>query len=436
MVQRLPRWMIGALMCAFVILLLVLANSTPAEAQGQTLNSFEQQVFDLVNQQRAANGLAALQIDWRLVQSARNHNAAMIQSGQFAHQVTGELPLCASGSGNDRYDAVGYPWVACGENIAAGQSTPQQVMNDWMNSSGHKANILSPNYRDFGIGFTQGGSYGYYWTQDFGTASGSPPPPPPAATATPTRTPVPVVVPTATPPASTAPLEAVTGGVFRSTNGYIYLRNSNTTGVADINFVYGMVGDKPVAGDWNGNGVDTIGVYRNGLFYLRNSNTTGIGDLVFGYGVAGDVPVVGDWNGDGVTTVGIFRNGAFALRNTNSTGPADITLSFGATGDIPLAGDWNGDGVDTIGVYRPSSRTFYLRNSNTTGFADLVVPYGNSGDVPVVGDWDGNRITTVGIYRSGTFYIRNSNTSGPADRVFNLGGPGDVPIAGNWDAKP
>jgi len=65
--------------------------------------------------------------------------------------------------------------------------------------------------------------------------------------------------------------------------------------------------------------------------------------------------VVGDWNGDGIDTPGIFRDGEWFLRNENSGGIAQINLEFGNPGDIPFAGDWNGDGTDSIGVFRPSS---------------------------------------------------------------------------------
>jgi hypothetical protein len=60
-------------------------------------------------------------------------------------------------------------------------------------------------------------------------------------------------------------------------------------------------------GDWNGDGKDTIGVFRSGRWFLRNTNTTGVADQTFSYGLPDDVPVVGDWNGDGTTTVGVFR---------------------------------------------------------------------------------------------------------------------------------
>jgi thermolysin len=229
-----------------------------------------------------------------------------------------------------------------------------------------------------------------------------------------------------------------TAGVFRPTNGIIYLRNSNTGGVADINLVYGNAGDQPIAGDWNGDHIDSLGIYRNGVFYLRNSNTTGPADMVFSFGAPSDQPVAGDWNGDGITTIGVYRpsTGVFYLRNSNSAGGADISFVLGNPGDIGIAGDWNGDGVTTTGVFRPSNGIIYLKNTNVSGFADIYLVYGNAGDKPLAGDWDGDGVDSVGIYRNGLFYLRNSNTQGFADLVFALGNNGDVPVAGDWNGLP
>ena len=76
-----------------------------------------------------------------------------------------------------------------------------------------------------------------------------------------------------------------------------YLRNTNSAGAANWPLVTAYPSDTPLVGDWDGNGVDTVGIYRNGAFYLRNSNSAGTADLAFGYGIPGDTPVVGDWNG-------------------------------------------------------------------------------------------------------------------------------------------
>jgi murein DD-endopeptidase MepM/ murein hydrolase activator NlpD len=174
-----------------------------------------------------------------------------------------------------------------------------------------------------------------------------------------------------------------------------------------------------------------IGVYRTSAFSLRNSNSAGNADLAFNYGIPGDTPLVGDWDGNGVDTVGIYRTSAFYLRNSNNAGNADLAFNYGIPGDTPLVGDWDGNSVDTIGIYRTSA--FYLRNSNNAGNADLTFNYGIPGDTPLVGDWDGDGNDTVGIYRNGAFYLRNSNNAGNADLAFIYGIPGDTPLVGNWN---
>ena len=203
--------------------------------------------------------------------------------------------------------------------------------------------------------------------------------------------------------------------------------------VSDLAFGYGAADDVPVTGDWNGDGVDTVGVFRDGVWYLNNSNSGGAADLSFTYGRAGDTPVVGDWNGDGIDTVGVRRDNAFSLRNSHSGGAAHLRLAYGKASDTPVVGDWNGDGIDTFGVRRGNA--YYLRNSNSTGIADLSFGYGTASDAPVVGDWDGNRTDTPGVARpsgSGTdFLLRNSNTSGPAQQTVHLAAQGR-PLSGAW----
>ncbi|MCW5850008.1 MAG: hypothetical protein KIT87_07980 [Anaerolineae bacterium] len=209
-----------------------LVSTQPTAAQ-TALSPFEQEVLNLVNQKRQAVGLTPLTVDARLVQAARDHNARMIATGQFSHQVTGELPLCASGTNNDRFDAVGYAWTACAENIAAGQTTPQQVMDAWMNSAGHKANILNPGYRHIGIGYATGGPYGYYWTQDFGAGGGSTAPLPtaPAPTATPRPANTPVPTPTQAPSASGL---AITRATYLQAYRYVYIEATSGNPAATL----------------------------------------------------------------------------------------------------------------------------------------------------------------------------------------------------------
>jgi hypothetical protein len=194
-----------------------------------------------------------------------------------------------------------------------------------------------------------------------------------------------------------------TVGVYDPRTSTFSLRNSNTTGTADIAFGFGDPALSssgqyvPVVGDWTGDGVDTVGLYdrQTACWYLRNSNTTGAADITFGFGVPGSnwVPVVGDWNGNGITTVGLYdpTNAVYYLRNSNSTGPATSAFGYGAPGSnwSPISGDWSGNGTSTIGFYDGDSSAWFLRNSNDTGVADASFGFGAAGAgwLPVVGDW-------------------------------------------------
>jgi len=230
-----------------------------------------------------------------------------------------------------------------------------------------------------------------------------------------------------------------TVGVFRPSNGNEFLKFKNTSGTPDISMHFGVAGDKPLAGDWNGDGTDSLGVYRNGKFYLRNANSTGSADLAFAFGLATDQPIVGDWDGDGVDTIGVYRSstGKFYLRNSNSAGAPDLVFTIGVPGDVAIVGDWDGDGTDTIGLFRPSNNKFFLKNTNSAvGPMDVVFTYGIAGDKPVVGDWNNDDIDTIGLYRGNKFFLRNTNSSGIADIKAVFGNVGDIPVIGNWDGLP
>ncbi|MGI9648499.1 MAG: fibronectin type III domain-containing protein, partial [Acidimicrobiia bacterium] len=151
----------------------------------------------------------------------------------------------------------------------------------------------------------------------------------------------------------------------------------------------------------------------------------GVVDSVY-FGVPGDVPLLCDWNGDGQDTIGLFRphEGFVYLRNANSVGLADVDFFYGTPSDTPLCGDWDGDGADSIGVYRPHEQRFYLRNANSLGFADFDFQFGVAGDRPVVGDWDGDGIDTVGVYRSTTGLVH-----GLEGEVIPVLGPGHPVVA-------
>jgi uncharacterized protein YkwD len=127
--------------------------------------SFQQQILSLVNVERSKAGLQPVTLNSKLNQAAQNHTNDMISKGYFSHTSP------SGGTMKSRVDAVGYVYSTIGENIAAGSSTASATMTQWMNSPGHKANILNPKFRELGVGYgPSNDQYRYYWTQVFGTA--------------------------------------------------------------------------------------------------------------------------------------------------------------------------------------------------------------------------------------------------------------------------
>ena len=191
-------------------------------------------------------------------------------------------------------------------------------------------------------------------------------------------------------------------------------------------FYFGNPGDVPFMGDWDGDGVATPGLYRqsDGFVYVRDSNTQGVADVEFFFGNPGDVPLVGDFDGDGRDSVSIWRASQARVYVINELGAdggglgaAEFSFGFGNPGDVPFVGDFDGDGVDTVGLYRESTGFVYFRNSLSTGNADLAFFYGNPGDQILAGDWDGDGDDTVAVYRpsSGRLYVSLDNAAGTAD---------------------
>lgn len=120
------------------------------------------QVLLLVNQERAKVGCRALSANASLQRAAQGHSTDMATNDYFSHTSLDGRTFA------DRIRAAGYVGSLLAENIAAGQPTASTVMAGWMSSPGHRANILNCAYTSLGVGLARGGTYGYYWTQDFG----------------------------------------------------------------------------------------------------------------------------------------------------------------------------------------------------------------------------------------------------------------------------
>jgi hypothetical protein len=124
-------------------------------------------------------------------------------------------------------------------------------------------------------------------------------------------------------------------------------------------------------------------------------------DHVFQYGHGRDIPVVGDWNGDGISTIGVFRDGVWVL-DTDGDGVltrADARAQFGEANDSPVVGDWNGDGVDDLGVFQSGRWKLDANGDRELDAHDKVFELGAEGDQPVAGDWDGDGADEAAVYR-------------------------------------
>ena len=120
--------------------------------------AYESEVIRLVNEIRAERGLKALTANWELSRVARYKSQDMVDNRYFSHTSP------VYGSPFQMIRAFGLSFRTAGENIAYGQRTPQAVVNAWMNSSGHRANILNASYTQIGVGYV---ANGHYWTQMF-----------------------------------------------------------------------------------------------------------------------------------------------------------------------------------------------------------------------------------------------------------------------------
>lgn len=193
-------------------------------------------------------------------------------------------------------------------------------------------------------------------------------------------------------------------GTF-GTNAVWALRNSNSGGPPLPTFIFGVPGDKPVVGDWDGDGDETVGVFRQlqnpscwGQWRLNNQNDGSAADIVFSFGNAcTDKPIAGDWNGDGIDTIGVFGQGpngwgSWALMPCNCGGSV-TPFYYGSYSEIPIIGDWDGDGDDTVGTGYVSGcceAGWSVINYNQGGSPSYPpFAFGSSTDRRVSGNWDG-----------------------------------------------
>ncbi|MFC7532502.1 CAP domain-containing protein [Actinoplanes sp. GCM10030250] len=126
-------------------------------------SSVNAEVIRLVNVERQKAGCSDLTSESRLEAAAQKHSELQAQQNSMSHQLPGEASM------GDRVTAEGYRWRGVAENVAAGYTSAASVMDGWMNSPGHKANILNCGYEQIGVGLAKSSSGTQYWTQNFAT---------------------------------------------------------------------------------------------------------------------------------------------------------------------------------------------------------------------------------------------------------------------------
>ena len=210
-----------------------------------------------------------------------------------------------------------------------------------------------------------------------------------------------------------------------------------------------ITGKFPIAGDMNGDGIDTYGLFES------TSATFTIDGKSVNFGTSSDLPIIGDWDNDGKDEIGIFRpndNGMSKLylitRDWNTlgsnAGSADYTIPLGGLypNNKPISGNWDGIGGDDYGGFSPN--TFYLytinlASSTATRYKD--VPFGMNGDKPLSGDWDNDGKADIGIFRplypnqnTNSFFLDKGLTGDQHELgPYEYGNTGDIPVIGDWN---
>lgn len=216
---------------------------------------------------------------------------------------------------------------------------------------------------------------------------------------------------------------------------YFYITNSSDNSFRIAQF--GSTGDVPICGDWDGDGKADLAVYRNGAsggqsyFFYRPSSQPGADFRSIPWGSGGDKPVSGDFDGDGKLDAAVYRPSVgtwFILKSSNNQ---VAQVSFGLATDVPVPADFNGDGATEFAVFRPSNGYWYVARSTSNSSQNFdSTQFGAQGDLPVPADYDGDGKADIAVYRpsNGVWYLFRS-AQGFTAVAFGIGEDKPIPNA-------
>ena len=426
--------------------------------------AYEQQVAELVNRERKAQGLPPLKLVAELTNAARYHAKDMADDDYFAHDTYdlsgGNLVLTCTTFTRLSYF---YPWTSAAENIAVGYATPQDAMAGWMNSSGHRANILSTSSWEIGTGYWSGGSWGTYWVQDFGRrANVYPLVINDEAAATRNRSVTLYVYGSWTemrlrndqeafgpwvPFSSTTPWTLANVSGERTVT--VEVRSGSTTRSSSDTITLSPSTPGDLGGDVR---ADIVWRHSGGALYVWQMNGTALAASSYlpPIGLAWTVQGRGDFDGDGKsdllwreTTSGStylwLMNGASTIGAGYTSSQADGSWS------IQGVGDFDADGKADI-LWRHTGGALYVwqMDGTTVKASSYLPPISTAWQIEALGDLNGDGKTDV-LWRevsSGSTYVwlmdgASTNGSGytasQADGSWSIQGVGDLDADGRAD---
>lgn len=220
--------------------------------------------------------------------------------------------------------------------------------------------------------------------------------------------------------------------VFRPSNGTWYLRN--TVDGSLIAQLWGMSGDKPVPGDYDGDGKLDFAVFRpsDSHWYILRSSDGGMDAPV--WGLSTDEPVPGDYDGDGKTDIAVRRGSTWYV--VKSSDPANyVEQAWGAETDLAVPGDYDGDGKTDLATFRPSDTTWRILKSSLPEEESTSIEraWGESADLPQTGDFDGDNIADYATFRLSDTVWRILSTFDGYTIEQQWGASTDKPVPGDYD---